>query len=130
MADSETPLPAPKNQLVEVVNAILDSLILGLGEEVAFSAAVSAVPWLAAPVISWILKQAISYLAQGLDTNLKKGLDVLIIRFQGDVRKASYDEAVAKFKQVHADPTRSAAEKAQALQDARSNIDRIGHWGT
>ena len=110
-------LPAPKNALVSVINAILDALIKGLGANMAYAAAVAEFPLLGAPIIGYFFRMFIDHLASSIDNNLKINADIIIIRFQNDARKADYDSAIAKIKL----PGATDAE----IKAAKDAIDRI-----
>ncbi len=107
------PLPPPTNQLVQIVNTVLDFLILGLGEKAAIAAATAQAPWLSLPIISWIFSSIVAAVASSIDTNIKKNVDIVIIRFQNDVRKIEYDQTIALLNKTPSDPA-----AIQAAQDA------------
>lgn len=124
-----TPLPAPKNRLVEIVNLVLDQLIKGLGADAAIAAAIAHEPWLAIPIIKWIFTGIVHAVAAAFDTNAKRFVDIWIVRFQDGAKKAEYDKEMGKFKGVVDDETKTPAERAQARKDASDAIDRIVHRG-
>lgn len=107
----------PKNTFVSVVNAILDTLIKGLGVDLAVSAAIVEAPFLGLPVIKDIFRWIIGMFADNLDTNLKVNVDIIIIRLQNDARKAEYDKAM--------EPIRAGNPSETDIQNARDAINRI-----
>lgn len=107
-----TQVDAPKNQLVSGINIVLDTLIKGLGVDVAYSLVVAQVPWLALPIVSSIVRWILNSIASSLDTNLKINVDIVVIRYQNDLRKTEYDSAIAKIKQPGASDAEIKAAKA------------------
>jgi len=115
-------LPQPKNSLVDVANAVIDALVLGLGVDAAIAAGVAQAPWLAWPIISYIFQQIVTSMAESLDVHLKNTADIVIIRFQNDVRKIEYDSAIDQMKTVMDDPEASDAQKQSAIDAAKNAI--------
>lgn len=117
-------LPKPKNGLVAAVFAVIDILVLGLGENAAIAAGVAAAPWLKLPIISSLFGWVVKALAEALDSVLKLRIGKLIIRLQGGAKQVEYDTVIDEFKQ--APPASVDAEAhAKALQKAKDAIDRM-----
>jgi hypothetical protein len=94
-----TPLPRPRNSLVELANIVIDNLIKGLGTELTIKAATAYAPWLKWPIIRNIFRQIVTFVHNHLDIFAKRYVDILIIRYQNDARRADYDEALEKIKE-------------------------------
>lgn len=114
---SEQSLPAPKNDLVEITNKVIDYLIKGLGENAAIAAAEEQAPWLAMPVIKNVFRFFVDLLATSLDDRIKINIDIIIIRHQNDSRKEEYDKHVEEIKKPGATP-----EQIQAAKDALDSL--------
>ncbi len=111
------PLPAPQNKFVEVLNRILDTLIKGLGADMAIAVAIAEAPWLGWPVVTELFRYFIRRLSLSIDDTIKKNADIIVIRFQNDIRKAEYDSAIEPIKNGNPTP-----EEIKRAEDA---IDRI-----
>ncbi len=114
---ADTPLPAPKNSLVELVNIILDNLIKGIGVSVVVGEATLYAPWLGLPVIRYLFKGLVDFLAGYVDTFAVRNVDIILIRFQNDDRKVDYDDAIARINRPGATP--------DDIQEARDALRRL-----
>jgi hypothetical protein len=116
---SDQSLPAPSNHLVTVINSVIDTLIKGLGVDVAYALAVAEFPFLNLPIVNQLFKLALNYLADSLDTTLKVNADIIVIRFQNDIRKAEYDKSIEPLKK----PGATDAD----IKAAKDAIDKLIH---
>jgi len=121
---SDQPLPKPKNALLDLINQIIDWLIKGVGKEVVIAQAKAAQPWLNIPIISWFFTGAVGILASALDNGIKTNVDNIVIRFQGDERKAAYDSAIDQLKKDSYE-AKSKEDHEKALQAAKDALDRL-----
>lgn len=111
-------LEAPKNQLVSAVNAVVDTLVKGLGVEVAYALAIAQAPWLQLPIISSIFRYVLNLFAGSLDKNLKINLDIILIRYQNDAIKEEYDKAIEPLK----DKGEVSDEELQKIKDSLDKL--------
>lgn len=123
MSETSTPIAAPTNRFVAVVNAVLDNLIQGLGVNAAIAAATAAWPPLAGPFLGYIFRQIVEWFAGIFDVKLKAFVDQQIIRVQNEIRKAAYDAAIEDYKKSLEGA--SDADRAKALQAAKDAMDRL-----
>lgn len=114
------PIPAPTNRMIQIVQIILNTLIEGVGVDLAISAAVSAEPWLAWPIVNQIFKWVVEQIAASLDQDLFKIAVKLVIRAQSTERKQEFNDAIIPIVQGNPSP----AEIQAAISAADRLIER------
>ena len=113
-------LPAPSNPWVDLINSVIDALVMGLGVDAAIASATAQAPFLAWPIVSQVFRFIVKSLAQVIDTNGKRFADILVVRFQNDLLKAAYDDALKPLKDKDASDV-----TPEELQKAKDAIDRL-----
>lgn len=91
---SDTAIPAPTNELLNIVDTLLDFLVKGLGATAAIAACVAAEPVLATPWINYIFTQAVNKFAAVIDQVLEKNLNSILIRFQKTTAMKAYNASI------------------------------------
>lgn len=115
-------LPKPINRLADLADLVIDLLILGIGEKVVIAQATAAVPWLGLPVISWIFRGFVHNISESLNKSLTYRVDHVIIRYQTNVKKEEYNEAI---QELNNSSSKNKEEYDKALQVAKDKMDRI-----
>lgn len=110
-------IPAPTNKVVRAIEIVLDTLIEGLGPEVAYRLLVLEFPVVGAPFLGLLTKFAIDSLAKYLNKHGTRLATIMVIRFQNDIRKAEYEAALV--------PIRRGDYSEAELAAARAAIDRL-----
>ena len=110
-------LPAPTNDLIHTVNAVIDYLVEGLGADAAITIAETQQPWLKTPFINWMFRGVVVQLAASLDLSLSNKIDKVIIRYQATSLKKEYDQAIEKIKKP--------GVTNEEIQKAKDSIDAI-----
>lgn len=118
MADKS--LSPPVNRWVGLINIILDNLIKGFGAKFTVAAATNYAPWLGFPIIRDIFGKSIELLANSVDTVVKNNADIVVIRFQNDLRKTVYDTNIG----IIQNPGASNEDIKNALQAIDGLINR------
>jgi hypothetical protein len=114
---ADTPLPAPTNALVNLLNIIIDGLIKGLGKDIVIAEAIAYQPWLGWPVIHDMFSAVVGQIADYVDVLVKRNVDTIVIRFQNDNRKTEYDSEIAIIN--------SGTATAQDIANAEAAIIRL-----
>jgi hypothetical protein len=112
-----TPIPAPRNKALEVIDIVLDNLIEGLGVEVAISAATVAWPFLATLIVRQIFRFMVEKLAWFIDDRAFKLAIKIVIKIQSTERKKEFNESIQ--------PIIAGAPTPEEIERARRAADRL-----
>lgn len=117
-------LPAPENRAVGFFNTLIDNLV-NHGKEVAIAAAVASQPWLGWPVINWLFKLIIDKIADPISKAVQRYGDGLIIKFQGEMLKGSYDDSIEKLRKFEEVGEIDTEEYKKAVEEARDAARKL-----
>lgn len=111
------PLPAPPNRFINVAKIVIDNLVEGLGADLAVTAAVTAEPWLATPIVNYFFTWVVGIFAQAIDADITKIAIKAIIRIQSLELKTEFNDAVQPI--IDGSPTDA---EIQAARDAADHL--------
>lgn len=102
--------------MVDVVGAVLNALIDGVGADAAIAAGIAAWPFLGTPIVSQLFTWGVDQLAQVIDENANNYAIKLVIGAQSTLRKDAFNAAIQPI--IQGSPTDAEIQAARAAADA------------
>lgn len=106
--------PTTVNKSAQTVDAIINSAIFDVAVNAAQKAAIAAVPFLGAPIISTLFNFVLKYFAGILYTSLAQAATIQVIKFETAEESKAYAEAEAALRAAHLTGDQNAIDRATA----------------
>lgn len=116
-------LEAPKNNAVDVMKVVIDTLVQGVGVDAAVAAGIAAWPFLSTPIVRQLFTWAVKQLADVIDQNLGNFAMKLVIRIQSDALKDEFNEALIPI--LSGEPTEEELDRARRAADGIIERSRL-----